>query len=172
MLLCLTIFKDPPSLTELERQFPTREADLGTLIRMSDEDATFSRIAPTFVDHPPDTVNELGRFMDGDPKAGLPKPRWNAYRALFSRNGIDLGIQRDKSGDAFIMVDSVGLLNRGHTSGFLHCSPIYEADDRPFEPCVLRTESGQRDYDPQKGGEGYSFKRIRNNWYAYDEGPS
>jgi hypothetical protein len=172
LILRFTIFKETPSLSELERKFPVEKADLDTLIRMSDEDGTFSRIAPTFVDRAPDTADGFGRFMDGDPKAGLPQPRWKAYRTLFSRNGIELGIQRDKWGDAFIMVDSVGLLNRGHASGYLHCRPTDEANDDRFEPCVLRTESGRRNYDPQNGGEAYSFQRIGNNWYAYDQGPS
>ncbi len=109
--------------------------------------------------------------MDSDPKAGLPKPRWNAYRSLYSRNGIKLGVQRDNWGDAFIMVDSVGLLDRGHTSGYLFCRPAESVDDRRFEPCVLRTEGGQRSFDPKTHHEAYSFKKIAGSWYAYDEGP-
>jgi hypothetical protein len=110
--------------------------------------------------------------MDGDPKAALPEPRWDTYRALFSRNGIKLGVSRNKCGDVFIMVDSVGLLNRGHVSGYLNCRSTYREDDSRFEPCVLRTEIGQRAFNPETRQEAYSFRRIDTDWYVYDEGPS
>ena len=120
----------PPSLARL----------LEMILRMSDEDSTFSRIAPGFLDRVTDGTSGYGRYMRGDPKAGLPEPRWSAYRAIYKRNGIKLGIQRDASRDAFIMVDSFGILEREYSS------------------------------NPQR--EGYSFQKLDDRWYAYDEGPS
>jgi hypothetical protein len=138
---------------------------------MSDDDANFSRIAPDFVDGTPEPPNVIGRHMAGDPKAGLLKDRWDAYRKIYARNGIKLGIQRDDAHDAFIMVNSGGFLDSSHATGYLHCAPGTSAAGYRFEPCVLHQESGKRDYDPKGVSEAYSFQKLDDRWYAYDWGP-
>jgi hypothetical protein len=135
---------------------------------MSDEDSALLRIAPTFIDE----AGEFRRYMEGDPKARLPKARWDEYRRIYAKNGIKLGIQRDSFGDAFIMVDSMGLLNRGHTTGYLHCVLPISEDENRFFPCRLSQEDGRRDFDPTKHQEAYESHRIDIGWFAYDEGPS
>lgn len=172
IFLRFTIVKEPPTLTDLQRDFPSKRADIEMILRMSDEDLTFSRIAPTFLDRTPDNPHKFGRYMADDPKAGLARSRWDVYRTIYNRNGIRLGVQRDASNDAFIMVDSVGLLNRGHVSGYLYCAPTAEPSARRFYPCMLHQERGERKYDPRTRDEGYSFRKLDNRWYAYDEGPS
>jgi hypothetical protein len=37
---------------------------------------------------------------------------------------------------------------------------------------MLYQERGKREYDPKTRDEGYSFQKLDNRWYAYDEGPS
>ncbi len=155
VFLRFTIFKEPPALADLQRDFPSKRADLETILRMSDEDVTFSRIAPDFLDRTIDNPNEFGRYMN-DPKAGLPPSRWDAYRKIYTQAGIKLGIQRDNSRDAFIMVDSVGLLNRGHTTGYLHCAPTAPPSAFRFYPCMLHQDNGARKYDPNTRDEGPS----------------
>jgi hypothetical protein len=172
VFLRFTIFKEPPALADLQRDFPSKRADLETILRMSDEDVTFSRIAPDFLDRTIDNPNEFGRYMRNDPKAGLPPSRWDAYRKIYTQAGVKLGIQRDNSRDAFIMVDSVGLLNRGHTTGYLHCAPTAPPSAFRFYPCMLHQDNGARKYDPNTRDEGYSFQKLVDRWYAYDEGPS
>lgn len=162
--------QEPPDLQTLANRFPKQRQDLETILRMSDEDKHFTRIAPTFVDRDDDP----GRYMQDDPKAGLSKARWDAYRALYKRNHIELGIQRNTVGDAFIMVDSVGLLNRGHTTGFLYCQPTSEGKER-FHACgqPLNEGSHRMQNSPHAyENEAYSFRRLTGNWFAYDEGPS
>jgi hypothetical protein len=164
--------KEPPTLTELQRDFSSKRADLEMILVMSDEDVNFSRIAPDFLDRTPDEPNGLGRYMANDPKAGLSKSRWDSYRKIYSRNGIKLGIQRDAARDAFIMVDSVGFLDQGHITGYLHCAPSAPAYAYRYEPCTLQQEKGERQVDGDSGQEGYSFQKLDDRWYAYDEGPS
>jgi hypothetical protein len=165
--------KEPPTLADLRHDFPSKHADLELILRMSDEDAKFSRIAPDFLDRTTDNPNESGgRYMLGDPKAELSKGRWDMYRKIYSRDGIKLGVQRNASGDAFIMVDSVGLLNRGHASGYLYCAPTAPADAYRFHACMQNQEKGEQKFNPDTGEEGYSFQRLDDRWYAYDEGPS
>jgi hypothetical protein len=171
IFLHFTLFREPPTLAELKRDFPSKRADLEIILAMSDDDANFSRIAPDFVDGTPDPPNVIGRHMADDPNAGLPKARWDAYRKIYARNDIKLGIQRNDAHDAFIMVDSVGILDSGYTTGYLHCAPGTSAAGYRFEPCVLRQESGKRDYDPKGVSEAYSFQKLDDRWYAYDSGP-
>jgi hypothetical protein len=171
IVLRFTILREPPTLGELQRDFPSKRTDLETIVHMSDEDANFSRIAPDFLDRNMGP-NGFGRYAEDDPKAGLPRLRWDAYRKIYSRNGIRLGIQRDASRDVFIMVDSVGLLNRGHVSGYLYCAPGAPPDFNRYYPCMSHQEKGKREYDPESRDEGYSFQKLDGLWYAYDEGPS
>lgn len=171
IFLRLTIFREPPTLGELQRDFQSKRTDLETIVHMSDEDANFSRIAPDFLDRDIGS-NRFGRYSEDDPKAGLPRLRWDAYRKIYSRNGIKLGIQRDAGRDAFIMVDSVGLLNRGHASGYLYCALGVPTNLSRYYPCILRQERGKREYNPDTREEGYSFQKLEGSWYAYDEGPS
>jgi hypothetical protein len=171
-ILWFTIGKEPPTLGQLQHDFAHKRDDLETILRMSDEDSNFSRIALTFVDRTPDGPNDAGRYMDNDPKAGLSGLRWNAYREIYKRNGIKLGIQRNGSHDAFIMMDSVGLLNRGHATGYVHCAPSAAPNAYRFYPCMVGGEKGSRRFDPDKREEGYSFQKLDDRWYAYDEGPS
>jgi hypothetical protein len=70
----IMFMSEPPSLGTLARQFSARKADLQTIVRMSDEDAHYSRIAMTFLDRD-EQSGHMGRYMDGDPNAGLAKSR-------------------------------------------------------------------------------------------------
>ena len=171
--LRFVVFKQPPTLSQLRRSFPSKQGDLELILLMSNQDVNFSRIAPDFLDIDCHTCkpSDSGRYMAGDPRAALSTARWDEYRKIYSRNGIKNGIQRDPAGDAFIMVDSVGILNRGHTSGYLYCTSNAPANAHRFEPCNLRQEKGKREFNPELRECGYSFRRIDDRWYAYDEGP-
>jgi len=163
-------FKEPPTLAELQHDFLSKRADLEMILAMFDQDTNFSRIAPDFVDGTPEPPNVLGRHMAGDPQAGLPKARWDADRKIYARNGIKLGTLRDDALDAFIMVDSGGMRDSGHTTGYLHCALGTSAAGYRFEPCVLHQESGKGDYEPRRVPEQYSSQKLDDRWYAYDWG--
>jgi hypothetical protein len=175
LILRFTVFREPPSLAELQQDFTPKRADLELILYMSDQDSDFSRIAPTFVDrNAGPSPQSWGRYMQGDPGAQMPKRRWDAYREIYARNGIKLGFQRNSAGDAFIMFDSVGLLNRGHTSGYLHCAADSKgiSSDLRYQPCVLGRDKGRQEFIANPRQEAYSFQRLADAWYAYDEGPS
>ena len=163
----------PPSLTDLRGSFPKQRADLEALIRMSNEDKEYGRIAPDWVNRVPVVDKTSGQMDPKAMSAPMPTPRWDAYRALFRRNDIRLGVSRNLLGDIFIMVESEGLLNRGHASGYLYYNPVPStAPDlgERFEPC---TSSKDSEVHPYTGGqEGYSFQKLADHWYAYDQGPS
>jgi hypothetical protein len=162
---------EPPTLAQLQRDFPGKRADLETILRMSDEDSAFWRIAPDFISRvPKDSERSGARSVDDS--SGMSKVRWDQYRELYARNGIKLGILRDNERDAFIMIDSIGLLNRGHTSGYLFCSTDQSISLERFEPCTLHQDSGERKFDAEPRREAYSFKRVDSRWIVFDQGPS
>lgn len=162
----------PPSVSSLQREYPAKRDDLETVLRMSNEDLTFPRIAPDFVWRNEGNSLGAGEFTYPDEKSGLPRARWDEYRRVYQHSGIKLGVLRDKWGDAFIVVDSIGLLNRGHSSGYLFCSPTDDPNLDRFEPCALHQDEGKRNFDPDRRQEAYSFKRLDSRWFAFDQGPS
>jgi hypothetical protein len=171
-LLILFWESEPPTLAELQHKFPSRQSDLETILRMSDEDALFWRIAPDFLWREANGSIVAGEFMAGDPNAGLSESRWDQYRSIYRRNGIKLGILRNKKHDAFIMMDSIGLLNRGHITGYLYCSTDPSKDADRFEPCTLGQNNGERKFNPDMHEEAYSFQRLSARWFVFDQGPS
>jgi hypothetical protein len=160
-LFLLFQLAEPPTIEKLQRDFPSRRSALEEIVRMSDEDRCFARIG----------LNLISEDR-GKPCTRLPKARWDAYRKLFERNGIKVGIDRDDSRDAFIVADSIGLLNRGHMTGYVYCDPVAPVTGYRFHPCVLRQKSGHREFDPVVRDEAYTFLRLDELWYAYDVGPS
>jgi hypothetical protein len=153
---------EPPSLATLESRFPGQRRDLETIISMSDHDAQFVRIDPDWLSTPEH------QYQKYSPETGMTQERWDEYRRLFARNGITQGIQRDpESRDAFILVKSVGLLNRGHSNGYLYCGP---GPKHRYPPCSSSEPYGEHPYSP--GDEAYSYRKLADRWFAYSEGPS
>ena len=126
-----SLFVEPPKLAALKRDFSEVRSDLETLLRMSDEDRGYSRIAPTWF-----TQNQ---------EPSLPQARWDLYRKLFRQNRLKLGIKRYRSGDVFIIADSAGSWKGGHSTGYLHCISIAaEIDEQRPSACFLKQEKGER----------------------------
>jgi hypothetical protein len=153
---------EPPSLNRLARRFPQQRRDLETIVSMSDHDVQLTRIDPTWLntrDH---------QYLAYSPETGITQERWDEYRRLFARNDITQGIQRDpETTDAFIIVGSFGLLNRGHSNGYLYCGP---GPSHRYPPCSSSQAFGEHPYSPGDGA--YSFRKLADRWYAYSEGPS
>jgi hypothetical protein len=161
---------EPPSLSSLQAKFASRQAGLNLIVQMSNEDTSFPRIAPDWLDQ---QVNgTLEQHFQSEHKAALPDARWNAYRTLFERNAIKLGFIRNSYGDVFIMADSIGLLNRGHTTGYLFCAPTPVHDASRYAPCSAGRDSGAQLFHDSPRQEAYSFQKIDEHWFVYDEGPS
>jgi hypothetical protein len=161
---------EPPSLDSLQTSFPARQSDLNALVRMSNEDVRVARIAPDWLDQT--TSGKWEQHMAGDPMAALSTSRWDTYRTVFSRNGIKLGLQRNAFGDVFVMSDSIGLLNRGHTTGYLYCGAPRSQRGYRYPPCALGDDKGEQKFSSNPRRDAYSFKKVADHWYVYDEGPS
>lgn len=174
-ILVLTILfhdPEPPSVQDLQKQYASRKSDLNTLVHMSMEDSKYIYIGTNSSSRDLnlniDASHPDMRFND------LPRNRWDEYRNIFARNQIDAGLHNDGAGDVFITVRSIGLLNRGHVRGYLYCSKPHNPKFQGlgYAPCEQDQAEGTHPYDPKTRDEGYSFLRINDSWYAYDEGPS
>ena len=177
LLFRLMLGPSPPTLVDLEKSFRQQRADLETILQMSNEDASYSRIDPTFLRKFPKIDPSSGQIDPDAFNATMPSIRWNQYRHIYSRNHIRQGIERDSSGDAFIRVQSEGLLKRGHGSGYVFCN-LYPAVSGEvtfrYEPCTSTKDAGSHRFAGEQDGphEGYAFKKLADHWYAYDQGPS
>ena len=166
-------WKEPPTLAELARDFPACRGALEKLLEMSNEDSQFSRISPNLVMLNFAPGSSFRRDVTADRSDGLPKDRFAAYQEAFQQSGLKLGLDHDKVRDTFFMVDSVGLMNRGHVSGYVRCAvDATPGDVDRFAPCLSNQDSGARQHDPQSRVTAYSFKMVASGWYVYDEGPS
>ena len=107
------------------------------------------------------------QFLSYDPKAGITEDRWNEYRRIFRRNDITHGIRRyQPSGDAFILVKSEGLLDRGVYNGFLFCGA---GPEHAYPPCSSQQAKGEHPYTEAEGA--YSFVRVADRRYVFSQGP-
>jgi hypothetical protein len=163
-LSLLTWISEPPSVTTLADRFPAAQTDLELILTMAEHDSNLVRIAPTWLG-----TKDFRNFSAGTPGASISLERWERYRQLFKRNHIADGITRDPStGDTFIIVQAVGILNRGNANGYLHCG---SGRGHAYIPCSSAQARGSHPH-VTAGDEAYSFIRLAAGWYAYSEGPS
>ena len=178
VLLFVTVLfwqPEPPDLAMLANNFSDRRETLTELLGMSNVDTHYSRIDPTFINYGAVDGTPGGQSMWGDTNSPLPTDRWKRYRKLFSRAKLDQGIARDADGNVFFMAGSIGLLDRGHSTGYLFCrDPGSQSSQQSrFEPCTVPPqESGSRAFLPEPRVEADSFKRVADHWYVFSQGPS
>ena len=98
---------------------------------------------------------------------------WTTSTALFTvatiSRWVSSGIKWETS---LSWRTSIGLLNRGHATGYLYCSTAKKNGVFRFEPYESRQSAGSHKYDPESRAEAFSFQELADHWYAYDQGPS
>jgi len=165
-LTAVLLFPEPPTISELQKKFEKRRQDLQTIVQMSNEDASYGRIAPDFKER--FVEFKTGGITEEDNRTPYLSPaRSKEYRKLYARNGIKLGVSRKKSGDVFIMMDSVGMLNRGHATGYVFCSGNGSEPDSQLPPCTSNKDfevGGQ-----YAGGDAFVYRKLYDHWYAFDD---
>ena len=162
-ILLLMVSCTPPSLTTLAGRFPSQRADLETIIHMSDQDSNLAVIDPGWLAN----HDGLQTLTENDPHSGLSVERWNEYRRIFKRDDLTQGLRRFKpNGDAFIIVKSEGLLDRGYSNGYVYCGSDPE---HTLPPCLSKEPRGE--HEASQGGEAYSFIKVADHWYVFSQGP-
>ena len=148
----------PPDDT-LIRNFQKYEADFNKLVSMSNEDSRVIRIARDFTR----LENNWG-WPRPESELGFSRQRWDEYRALFNKLGLDSGISReDGPGETiiFLTASSKGMTFRGSSKGYAYSerelSPVFDSlNQNPVKP-------GER---PK---HGVAYRKIKDRWYlSYD----
>jgi len=151
-----TTLSDTPSDELLKTVFAQRGADLELLLKMSNEDSDVIRIAPDFTWRKNDTS-----WPRSNSELGFSEERWNQYKELFKRMGIEDSISRDSLKDGCInfIVHSSGLVTGGAEKGFAYCTP---------EPSPL-SESLEVLPKTIETTPFVMYKKLKDHWYLYIE---
>jgi hypothetical protein len=177
LLFLLTIFfweQEPPSIATLAKHFAERQSTLEEIIAMSDQDKYFFRIDPTFLDYDYTQGKMDGKAVVGEDAAKMPPARLQTYRTLFEKAKLDQGFQRQLDGDIYFMAGSVGLLDRGHTTGYLYCREAgsVASQSSGYEPCKSATiDHGSQAFSDNPRREAYSFQKVAEHWFVFAHGP-
>jgi hypothetical protein len=151
--------KSHPSDDELIHNFQKYEADFNKLVSMSNEDSTVVRIAPDFT-----RLENNWRWPRPESELGFSKQRWDEYRALFDKLGLDSGISRESDSHGtviFLTASSKGMTFRGSSKGYAYSeqelSPVFDSlNQNPVEP-------------QKRSKHGVAYKKIKEHWYlSYD----
>lgn len=140
-----------PTDAEMERNFSENRDDFVKLAKMFEQDTGLQRIDHdwTHVDGQSQSSRETG-------EPGLTEERWDEYRALFRKLGLQNGINRDVLHSETIMFFyfAKGLSVSGVSKGYYYST-------RPMNCKVAREE------DLNKHLDGVFCKKIAENWYLF-----
>jgi hypothetical protein len=153
-----------PSDQALVKRFYARRADLDRLVVMLGEDSQMSRIAPDFL-----STQDSAAWPRPESQWGISRVRWDEYKRLFNRVGIDDGaVSGGKSKDALLIVYSWGIVPSGFSVGYLHCGqPDYGFV--PSEPaCAEQKDSGTGMYG-HSTSFGYRYRKIAEGWFILEQ---
>ncbi len=148
-----------PSDDNLIRNFQRNDADFNRLVSMSNEDSKVIRIANDFT-----RLENNWAWPRPDSELGFSKQRWDEYRALFSKLGLESGLSREidsKGPVIYLTAFSKGMVNRGSSKGYAYSehdlSPVFDSLDK--KPVEL---SKRQEHD-------VVYRQIKPHWYlSYD----
>ena len=160
----MTVGEDSPHPSDesLIKDFRLKEEDLNNLVKMSNEDVKVIRIAYDFT-----RLDTNWAWPRDESKLGFSKERWDAYRDLFGRLSLPVGLERAEPGHGvyvYFPVSSRGLGN-GHGS-----SKGYAYLEREVKPLLdsLNDASVRDFYSREKPEHQLTlYRRIKGNWYLF-----
>ena len=141
-----------PGDAVLEANFKQRESDLELLLAMSNADNKVVRISSDFT-----WLDNNAAWPRPESKLGFSIERWDQYRTLFRKVGLEGGINREQSGEViYFIFSSKGLVTHGTVKGYAfskkELTPIVDSLDD-----VARFPKGQ----------SVVFKKLKEHWYLY-----
>jgi len=164
-LLWVTTGFDQPNDRWLERRFNDQRADFERLASMMAEDHNIDlvdsgRTARTDADdnlHLPATISALG----------ISEARWNDYRTLLKRTGVN-AVRRRDSGSIVLDAWSNVFIHGTHLA-YMHCGSRDPSQGRAtlIWPCVERKDIGNGEDSSSQNGFAYTYhyKKIARDWY-------
>ena len=145
-----------PSDAAMRTKFFANQADCIKLVQMSNKDNHVVVVKDTFT------------YLDTDsswPRSdlGFSEQRWNEYREVFRKLGIDGGLSRreDYKSSVFLVVYGSGGVVGSSEKGLAY-------SEKPLSPIVQSLEK----YPPGAAdgrGHAIGFEPLTENWYMYRE---
>ncbi len=141
-----------PADADLEKRFHENRKDFDELIEMSKSDSKVVRISLDFT-----WLDNSVAWPRPKSELGFSEERWNQYRSVFKKLGLNEGIARPLDTDTTYLIGSTeGLVTGGSSKGY-----AYSAKELP-------TVSGSLDdYERSSPKTRPAYKRIEENWYLY-----
>jgi hypothetical protein len=127
-----------------------------TLVAMSDQDSTVIRIAPDFT-----WLAKNWVWPRPASQLGFSQARWNRYRELFRRLGLQHGLERERLVDSspavFLWAFGLGAMDHGSRKGYL----FTRGSVAPLLPSLDRNVSAAA------GGaeHGTAYRAVGAGWY-------
>ena len=153
-----------PSDQTLEKSFYRKRPDLERLVAMMEEDSRMTRVASEFL-----WTQESFSWPRPESEWGISRARWNEYRKLFDRAGIEKGAaRRGRSEDVFLIVYSWGIVPSGFSVGYLHCGLRDHGGVHAEPACNEKKDSGSGMYPPSTS-YGFRYRRITDDWFILED---
>jgi hypothetical protein len=147
-----------PSDSKLRDKFSRERSSLVELVQMSNEDEHVSLIMPNFT------------YLDTDTSwprkdIGFSKERWNEYRRMFRKLGINGGLVRRTDyypSTVFIVAYASGGVLGSSYKGYVY-SP------QPLSPVVSSLDAFPQERYLKAKGHAIEFEKLEDGWYLYRE---
>jgi hypothetical protein len=136
----------------LEANFSKYETDFQVLLEKSQADYKVIRIASDFT-----WLDNNAAWPRPESEWGISNERWDEYRNLFKKLGLNGGILRDNQGEiTYLIVSSSGLITNGSSKGYAYC----KSEPAPIVSSLDDTTSWPK-------GKRIIFKQLRGHWYLF-----
>ena len=139
LILSLSCAREGPSDQALRERFFAHRSEFDQLLAMAESDSGVGRIAPDFF----------------DPTTGITDKRWDQYRSLFQKLGLERGITI--ASDRVVLITSAeGMFSAGSSKGYVHSATRLE----PLVPSLDEFPDASESNVP-------SYAPLADNWYLF-----
>ncbi len=122
---------------------------------MSKEDAHVVRVAPDFT-----WLDTTAQWPRPDSQLGFTRERWDEYRRLFKKTGVESGFYRPEDNGRrnilFLPIEATGMVTGGIEQGYAYT----EVEPSPLVDSLEHLSIDVKSLQPV-------FKKLRGNWYLY-----
>jgi hypothetical protein len=141
-----------PSDAVLEANFKRHESDLELLVDMTQADNKVVRISSDFT-----WLDNNAAWPRPESELGFSQERWDKYRGLFKKIGLEGGITREEHGEViYFILSSKGLVTHGTEKG-------YAFSQKELSP----TADSLDDFARMPKGQSVVFKKLKDHWYLF-----
>lgn len=145
-----------PSDSRLLVNFQSHETEFNRLIKMVTDDAKVVRISPEYT-----WLDDNFTWPRPESELGITKARWEEYRQIFRKLGLEEGIAwyTIPDGPVLLLASVRGKFAGGSEKG-------YAFSTKPLSPLVESLDHTQVGGKTQRPDLPV-YRKINNNWYLY-----